>query len=604
MKKFLMFVLALLMLVCGFAFAVSAEENVPDNATVYINEKLNSKVSAKIVDGEVYVCIEEFFKYKGFEVEGKRSGVVYHFWNIDLKDFVETEDGDLELSTVGNITYDSNDNEASFWCDEDGLEFFGLKSTDKYSDEHEYDFSKQVIKVDDDHHYAYYDDLTRLVKFKAITAPEINTIGIYQNKSLPKKITLYDKKGNALEVYTCFKQAYLDAGYKEKAEDVLIIPESKQVSADGVKVSLNGGFLEFDVAPSIINGRTMVPLRVIFEALSATVDWNSETRTVVSKKDDITISLTIDSDKMFINGKTVTLDCPATVIDGRTLVPVRAVSEAFGIGVEWNAENQIVVLRDSKYADIKTVLLYNLSNQIVETADFDTERYLKDGWLLEKPVTMYAADGRTKLVAATDVAENKKVGWFTFPPATMYAPDGRSVTISKNDVESYKAVGWYEYPVTTMYAADGRTQVVATSEVAANKAVGWYTYSQYQAVKYSYLAGNDFRSIRSKYSNAVAHGAYVYPYTDKNGDECILVYISYKIISNYNAYYLHNISKGTTIENPSEYYDRIADQYWGSDKIRYMDLSIGALSAQTKALQGFLGKIDNGVFVDAATLNQ
>lgn len=96
----------------------------------------------------------------------------------------------------------------------------------------------------------------------------------------------------------------------------------------------------------------------------------------------------------------------------------------------------------------------------------------------------------------------------------------------------------------------------------------------------------------------------MYPYTDKNGDECIFVYISYKIISNYNAYYLHNISKGTTIENPSEYYDRIADQYWGSDKIRYMDLSIGALNAQTKALQGFLGKIDDGVFVDAVTLNQ
>ena len=157
--------------------------------------------------------------------------------------------------------------------------------------------------------------------------------------------------------------------------------------------------------------------------------------------------------------------------------------------------------------------------------------------------------------------------------------------------------------MTTMYALDGRTQVVPQSQVEANKAVGWYTYEKYQAIKYSYLAGNDFRLIRSKYSNAVANGAYLYPYTDKNGDKCILVYISYKIISNYSAYYLHNISKGTKIENPSDYYDRLTDQYWGSSKLHYMDLRMEVLKAQTNALQGFLGKIDDGVFVNAYTLN-
>ncbi|MBQ2391277.1 MAG: hypothetical protein II306_05870, partial [Clostridia bacterium] len=60
---------------------------------------------------------------------------------------------------------------------------------------------------------------------------------------------------------------------------------------------------------------------------------------------------------------------------------------------------------------------------------------------------------------------------------------------------------------------------------------------------------------------------------------------------------------GTTIENAGNYYSRIADQYWGASKIHYMDLATEALSAQTKAINGFLGKTDAGAFVGAGVLN-
>lgn len=111
-----------------------------------------------------------------------------------------------------------------------------------------------------------------------------------------------------------------------------------------IKVLVNGQKVNFDVYPQIENGRTMVPMRAIFEALGATVEWNNETRSVTSVKDDVTISLAIDSTELYVNGSVKTLDVPACIINNRTMVPVRAISEAFGCEVKWNNDERIVVI--------------------------------------------------------------------------------------------------------------------------------------------------------------------------------------------------------------------------------------------------------------------
>lgn len=116
------------------------------------------------------------------------------------------------------------------------------------------------------------------------------------------------------------------------------------MATDGISVTLNGIPLSFDVPPQIINDRTMVPLRAIFEALGASVDWDDSTRTVTSSKDGITISLTVDSITMYVNGNAVTLDSPACIVDGRTLVPVRAISEAYNTDVEWDGNTRTVTI--------------------------------------------------------------------------------------------------------------------------------------------------------------------------------------------------------------------------------------------------------------------
>lgn len=120
---------------------------------------------------------------------------------------------------------------------------------------------------------------------------------------------------------------------------------------DDIKVTLDGKQLTFDVTPQIIDNRTMVPLRAIFEALGATVDWDNSTQTVNSTRGNTTISLTISSQTMYVNGNAVTLDTPACLVNNRTLVPVRAISEAFGLQVEWNSECKTVIISTNKNSE-------------------------------------------------------------------------------------------------------------------------------------------------------------------------------------------------------------------------------------------------------------
>ena len=106
-------------------------------------------------------------------------------------------------------------------------------------------------------------------------------------------------------------------------------------ASNPITVMVDGKFVEFDVPPTIIDGRTLVPVRGIFEALGATVEWDQTTKTASSKLDKDTVSLTLGSNIMKKNDEEITLDVAATIIDGRTLVPARAIAEAYGCTVNW-----------------------------------------------------------------------------------------------------------------------------------------------------------------------------------------------------------------------------------------------------------------------------
>lgn len=111
-----------------------------------------------------------------------------------------------------------------------------------------------------------------------------------------------------------------------------------------IPVYLNNSEICFELDPIIVNGRTLVPMRAVFEALGADVDWDGGTKTVTAKKGDLTVVVQIDSETMRKNNQIISLESPATLYYGTTLVPVRAVSEAFGARVSWNGTERAVYI--------------------------------------------------------------------------------------------------------------------------------------------------------------------------------------------------------------------------------------------------------------------
>jgi len=109
-----------------------------------------------------------------------------------------------------------------------------------------------------------------------------------------------------------------------------------------VQVDLNGRLMSFNVPPVQMNGRTMVPLRGIFEALGAQVNWNADTRMIKANKGSVEVQLTIGDANAIVNGRTVVLDTPAMIVQGATMVPLRFVSEALGADVKWFEATQTV----------------------------------------------------------------------------------------------------------------------------------------------------------------------------------------------------------------------------------------------------------------------
>ena len=121
-------------------------------------------------------------------------------------------------------------------------------------------------------------------------------------------------------------------------------------SADSrIHVIYNGTRISFGAYgqnPEIISGRTMVPLRSIFEAMGANVMWDNSTKTVTATRGEVTIVLTLGQNTMYVNGEAVALDIPATLINGRTMVPTRAIAEAFSANVDWVSTARTVLISE------------------------------------------------------------------------------------------------------------------------------------------------------------------------------------------------------------------------------------------------------------------
>jgi len=126
---------------------------------------------------------------------------------------------------------------------------------------------------------------------------------------------------------------------------LFVLTMAVSVSAvDEINVIIDGKPQRFDVAPQNIDGMILVPLRIIFEEMDASVEWDDDTKTVTASKDETVVKLTVGSMFPTINGKVVTIDHPGIIAADRTLIPLRFAAEAFGGTAEWDIPNNTAII--------------------------------------------------------------------------------------------------------------------------------------------------------------------------------------------------------------------------------------------------------------------
>lgn len=127
-----------------------------------------------------------------------------------------------------------------------------------------------------------------------------------------------------------------------------------------INVSLNGNIIEFtDQKPIIQDGRTLVPLRGVFDAMGYEIKWLQDSKTAALIKNGVSIIIKIGSNEIKANGNSVLVDVPAQIINSRTMIPLRAVAEISNATVDWNKDERLASVVYDETAPVYADETYN-----------------------------------------------------------------------------------------------------------------------------------------------------------------------------------------------------------------------------------------------------
>lgn len=194
------------------------------------------------------------------------------------------------------------------------------------------------------------DDINTLNEFIANKNSEKDTItkinafesAIYE-RNKPTEHSVVIEKSSSSNPSEKINAQFFDYTLPENTVKIKMLAHDKPVS-----IMINDEPLKTDVAPVIVEDRTLVPMRAIFEAFGAQLEWDeasaTATASVKSGGKQTVIKITENNKTVYVNDEAVELDVPAMIIDGRFVVPVRFVSETLGAVVEWDDWAQCVVI--------------------------------------------------------------------------------------------------------------------------------------------------------------------------------------------------------------------------------------------------------------------
>lgn len=177
---------------------------------------------------------------------------------------------------------------------------------------------------------------------------------------------------------------------------LLMVLPAVAAASPSITIYIDDEVYDFAPSPIMVEDRTLVPMRAMFEALGAIVEWEPETRTAIGCRDGVIVRLPIDSDIPTVNGVEKKIDVPARIIENRTFIPLRFVSEAFGDDVKWEGVAQIVSVTRRTERKIAPVVSTewlennaNLDNLVV--IDLRSEEEYAEGHI-EGSINIFAED--------------------------------------------------------------------------------------------------------------------------------------------------------------------------------------------------------------------
>ncbi len=223
---------------------------------------------------------------------------------------------------------------------------------------------------------------------------------------------------------------------------------------NGITVTVNGNPVQFrGEGPIMSQDRVFVPLRGVFQRMGAHVDWDPSTQTVSADRGQTHVRLTIGLRSASINGEPTNLDLPPQVIDGVTMVPLRFVSEALGANVDWDAQDQTVMISSGNYpippaGEIRdnigsrpmrlrmpTILQAGTLIQARLINDISSDRN-QQGDRITADVTSNNSAGLPRgaklegYVAAVRQRTNNRPGWLSLQFTTLVMPNGKTYPVS------------------------------------------------------------------------------------------------------------------------------------------------------------------------------
>ncbi len=196
----------------------------------------------------------------------------------------------------------------------------------------------------------------------------------------------------------------------------LILPVIPVYGAQDITVNIDGLKLSADAAPVIVNDRTMVPFRAICEALGLKVSWNAQQQTVTVQGDYLLTEMAIGSSTAYVNGSARSLDSAPIIVSNRTMVPLRFVGETFGCTVQWDAAAREVNI-ETPPAEMEVTGFYALGDQ--ETSSWKN---------------LFGRSYPNRSKGNTDMVDTVALGWYTM--------DEQGNLLNQSDSGWQRPQGW------------------------------------------------------------------------------------------------------------------------------------------------------------------